>query len=308
MFTDWLTRIKAWFGGPKSPPIIHVPPALPRTQSRYFVAQGVLATLFDEYADHRQSLRGNEEIGWLLLGRRSDDEIHVVGTIPAGTHRDASAVHVSFDIEAQTLASRIVRQTDRRLQIVGIVHTHPGSMRHPSDGDLHGDKQWIRQLQYAEGLFAIGTADGRASAANASTTVVNGLCFSWYALGADDADYRRAEIDVLAGADVGSPLRDIWAAVEWSNKPINRICQLFAAVRLGIITEDGVAWVRVAIVLPWPGQQLYILLSTTEVRYYWEDGQSLVAIDPQEADIEVALLMILTELTRKQAEPWPKSR
>ena len=61
--------------------------------------------------------------------------------------------------------SRIVRQTDRRLTIVGVVHTHPGSLRHPSDGDFRGDSEWVASLRGGEGVFGIGTADGPEAAA-----------------------------------------------------------------------------------------------------------------------------------------------
>ncbi len=292
-----LTRVRSWFRV-QEPATPVCPPTKPK--SRYVVTKDVAATLFNEFAEHRRTARGNEEIGWLLVGHRSGTEIHVIGTIPAGTHRDASAVHVSFDSEAQTLASRIIRQVDRRLQIVGIVHTHPGSMRHPSEGDLQGDRQWIQQLQHAEAIFAIGTADGDASEPN-------GLHFSWYALGVDDDDYRAVEMDFAAGADAGSPLREIWDVVESRSGPLNRICRLYAAVRLGIINEDEATWLRATLALPWTGQQLYLLLSSTEARYYWENGQSFIAIDLQEADIEIAVLMILMELTRKQTEQSPSS-
>ncbi len=301
MFTDWLNRIASWFRRAEQPTIPLQQPEPPSVETRFVVATGVLDTLFGEYAAHRRTSRGSEEIGWLLVGYRTETEVHVVGTIPAGTHRDASAVHVEFDSESQTLASRIIRQSDRRLRIVGIVHTHPGSMRQPSDGDLHGDLQWIRRLQNSEGLFAIGTSDGRTPPNPAHATTADDLRFSWYALAATDSNYRAMAIQSIPHEDVGSPLRAIWEIVEAWHGPVNRICHLFAGIRLGIMTEDGTVWLRATFQLGWPGETIYLLLSTAEARYYWEVGQTLTRVDPQEPDIEVALPTILAELARRRS-------
>src|SRR5579859_6258702 len=138
------------------------PPATAyRPLTRMRLTEGVSATLFDEYASHRETERGREETGWILLGRREPDEALILATLPAGANRDTGEAHVLFDSEAQALASRIVRQADKRLAMLGVVHTHPGSLRHPSDGDYRGDIQWVGQLRGGEGVFGIGTADGK---------------------------------------------------------------------------------------------------------------------------------------------------
>jgi proteasome lid subunit RPN8/RPN11 len=124
------------------------------------LTDGVGHTLFEEFAGHRAEARGEEETGWVLLGLREAREAVVLATLPAGALRDASVAHVRFNSNAQALASRIVRQTNRRLTMLGVVHTHPGSLRHPSDGDLRGDGQWVANLRGHEGVFGIGTADG----------------------------------------------------------------------------------------------------------------------------------------------------
>ena len=116
----------------------HVPAAPPPASSLRRLRQvrltdGVGHTLFEEYAGHRAN-RGEVETGWVLLGLREADEAIVVATLPAGAEADAGVAHVRFNSEAQVVASRIVRQSDRRLRILGVVHTHPGSLRHPSEG------------------------------------------------------------------------------------------------------------------------------------------------------------------------------
>ena len=127
---------------------------------RILLHRGVAQTLFDEYAEHRRTDRSEEETGWLLLGQREEEQAIIRATLPAGADREAGEAHVRFNSTAHAVASRIARQADRRLALLGVVHTHPGSLRHPSDGDFRGDIRWVGQLRGAEGVFAIGTADG----------------------------------------------------------------------------------------------------------------------------------------------------
>jgi proteasome lid subunit RPN8/RPN11 len=148
-------------------PVIRFPAksarAAARQQSlrRLTLTDGVSRTLFEEYASHRRSHRGDEETGWTLLGLRDGDEAIILATLPAGAHCSAGVAHVQFNSSAQALGSRILRQHDRRLTMLGVVHTHPGSLRHPSDGDYQGDSQWVRVLRGCEGVFGIGTVDRR---------------------------------------------------------------------------------------------------------------------------------------------------
>ena len=49
----------------------------------------VMATLFREFTEHRQSQRSEEETGWLILGLRDETTATVMATLPAGANRDA---------------------------------------------------------------------------------------------------------------------------------------------------------------------------------------------------------------------------
>src|SRR5438045_9415836 len=100
-----------------------------RPLRRVTLTDEVTRTLFDEYAAHRRSERGDEETGWVLLGLRDGDEATVVATLPAGMECNAGVAHAHFNTEAQALASRIVRQADRRLRIVGVAPPDPGHPR-----------------------------------------------------------------------------------------------------------------------------------------------------------------------------------
>src|SRR5437660_9887016 len=132
----WLNRLMSWWprrGATELRSTAPVPavPAGPHLK-RIILADGVIRTLFDDYQEHRDSPRGDEEIGWILLGLRTDDEAIALAALPAGTQRDAGAAHIRFNSDAQELASRIVRQQDKRLRVIGVVHTHPGNLRWPS--------------------------------------------------------------------------------------------------------------------------------------------------------------------------------
>ena len=184
---------------------------------RVLLTDGVGRTLFGEFAGHRRE-RGEDETGWVLLGLREAREAVVLATLPAGALADAGVAHVRFNSEAQALASRVVRRSDRRLSIVGVVHTHPGSLRHPSDGDFRGDSEWVANLRGREGVFGIGTADGPgtrgalfAQQLKANVQCWGELRFSWYALGADDAEYRPLPMEVTYGPDLARPLHDLLA-------------------------------------------------------------------------------------------------
>src|SRR5437899_6721752 len=156
---------------------------------RVIITDGVGRTLFEEYAGHQGGQRGEEETGWVLLGVRQEDEALVLATLPAGAERDAGVGHVQFNSSGQVVGSRYVRQTDRRLTILGVVHTHPGSLRHPSDGDFRGDSKWVAQLRGGDGIFGIGTADARPGPTDAVAwqpqphrQCLGDFCLSWYAL------------------------------------------------------------------------------------------------------------------------------
>src|SRR5437867_2008823 len=116
---DWLERLnRRWYGPPPGPAIEAAASATVRKYQRLehvVLTDSVARTLFDGFKTHRQSDRGEEEIGWVLLGVREERQALALATLPAGTRRRAGVAHVQFNGEAQGLASRMLRQWDRRL-------------------------------------------------------------------------------------------------------------------------------------------------------------------------------------------------
>ena len=187
---------------------------------RILLTDGVGRTLFEEYARHRAEDNGEEETGWVLLGLRESSEAVALATLPAGLLGDAGVGHIRFNSIAQAVGSRIVRQVDRRLTILGVVHTHPGSLRHPSAGDLRGDRGWVQRLRGKEGVFAIGTADGRSAASlfaqqpRPNVQCLGELRFSWYSLRQGERGYRPLPVEVTIGPDLARHLHPVWTTLE----------------------------------------------------------------------------------------------
>ncbi len=57
----------------------------------------VCRTIFDDFGKHRRGKRGEEEIGWVLLGVREATSALVLATLPAGANREAGVAHVRFN-------------------------------------------------------------------------------------------------------------------------------------------------------------------------------------------------------------------
>jgi hypothetical protein len=262
-------------------------------------------TLFEEYATHRQGPRGHEETGWLLLGLREENQAIVLATLPAGVDLQAGVAHVWFNSSGQVLASRIVRQINRRLAMLGVVHTHPGSLRHPSDGDYHGDSRWVTCLRGREGVFGIGTADGdpetdgtliysRQTKPHVQT--MGSLCLSWYALGEGDGNYRPLPVDITLGPDLARPLHPLWPTIEYHAERVERLYCQQAGVRFEVVADPEPTALALNIPLAEPGQWIRVWLKGKEIRYFLVRGDDILAVDCQEPAVDRGVYLVLAEL------------
>jgi len=270
------------------------------------LTDGVGRTLFEEFANHRAEARGDEETGWLLLGLREAREAIVVATLPAGPRRDASVAHVRFNSSAQVLASRIVRQSDRRLTTVGVVHTHPGSLRRPSDGDLRGDRQWVANLRGKEGVFGIGTADGVPTPGDLfayqprpHVQCLKGLRFSWYALRQGDSAYRPLPVEVTIGPDLARALHGIWATLELHAERIERLYRQQSALRFEVMSDEWGAGLLLILPLAEPGDSLRVLIRPKEVRYYLLRSGEVLEVHHHDEWVDRGVYLLLAELAAR---------
>jgi len=289
------------------PAILDTTPPAPRTYKRLervLLTDEVCRTLFEEYTAHRQSDRGEEETGWVLLGVREANEAVVLATLPAGAERSAGVSHVRFNASGQALASRIVRQWDRRLTMLGVVHTHPGSLRHPSDGDFQGDSQWVEHLRGREGIFGIGTADADPSAEG--TTIAQQperhmqcwgeLCFCWYALLQGDRHYRPVPVALTLGPDLARPLHPVWLTIERYAEQLDRLCRQQAGVTFQVVSGLYGPALAVNLSLAEPNQKLRLIVEDKEVRYYLVRDGELLEVETHEAQVDRAVYLVLAEL------------
>jgi proteasome lid subunit RPN8/RPN11 len=299
---------RSWFREHLPPREVIEAPAAPAARTyerlgRVVLTDEVSRTLFEEFAAHREGARGEEETGWVLLGVREADHAVVLATLPAGAHREAGVAHVRFNSSGQALASRIVRQWDRRLVMLGVVHTHPGSLRHPSDGDYQGDSQWVGQLRGREGIFGIGTADaepGRgpvvARQPQPYMQCLGELCLSWYSLREGDRNYRPVRVELTLGPDLARPLHPIWMTIERYADQLDRLCRQQAGVAFRAVEgPDGPA-LGVEVKLAEPGELLRLVIRGKEAQYYLVRGDELLAVDPDEERVDRGVYLLLAEL------------
>jgi proteasome lid subunit RPN8/RPN11 len=281
------------------------PPAVATTLRRLRqvrLTDGVGHTLFEEYAAHRVH-QGEVETGWILLGLREADEAIVVATLPAGAEADAGVAHVRFNSEAQVVASRIVRQSDRRLRILGVVHTHPGSLRHPSDGDLRGDRLWVTQLRGGDGVFGIGTADGVVSGPalvahqpRPHVQVWGELRCTWYGLAATDRSYRPLPVEVTYGPDLARPLHDLWPVLEAHAPRLERLFKQQAGLRFEVVDGSGGRALVLRIPLAEPASALRVLVRQKDVRYYVVRGEEVFEVEHGHPCPDRGVYLLLAEL------------
>lgn len=288
------------------PPAELLPASSPKTYrrlERVRVTDQVCRTLFEEYREHRRSQRGEEEIGWVLLGVREESEALVLATLPAGANRDAGVAHVLFNSSGQALASRIVWQYERRIVMLGVVHTHPGSLRHPSEGDYQGDSVWVGRLRGGDGIFGIGTADAKgnngaviAHQPEEHRQVLGELCFSWYALSEGDKRYRKLPLDVTLGPDLAKPLHPIWDILEFHAEALDRLCRQQSGMTFDVISgHDGPA-LTAQVPLAEKGSFVQVVMERDDVQFLVHDGGMTSSVDPEEEAVDRAVYLILAEL------------
>ncbi len=265
----------------------------------------VSRTLFGEYAAHRATDRGAEETGWVLLGLREADAAVVVATLPAGADRDAGEEHVRFNTEAQALASRIVRQDDRRLTLLGVVHTHPGTLRHPSGGDLRGDREWVKRLRGKQGVFAIGTVDDRPGDANIGehpkphVQKLRDLRFDWYTLTDGDAAYHPVATELTLGPDLATPLRPVWPVIEAHAVRLDRLARQQTGVRFAVVSGTESPTLAVDVPLAETGQAIRLLVTTKSVRFIYVAGGDVFQADlPAGTEPDQGVYLLLAELAK----------
>jgi proteasome lid subunit RPN8/RPN11 len=273
---------------------------------RIILADDVSRALFAEFAAHRSSDRGTEETGWVLLGIRRTDEAVVLATLPAGAGREADEAHVRFNSAAQAFASRVVRQGHRQLTLLGVVHTHPGSLRHPSSGDYRGDIDWVANLRGGEGVFGIGTADAAPNpdagiSWNPAPNVqcFGELCLSWYVLANSDRNYRPLAVDLTIGPDLAAVLRPVWEELELHAERLDRLAHQLNRVTFAVAPGNQKSALTMTVPLGDDGRAIRVELEGKVVRYRLLTRDGVLAADLGEDRVDVGVYLMLSELAAR---------
>ncbi len=229
--------------------------------------------------------------------------VRIAGEVARTAEREAGEAHIRFNSSAQAVASRIVRQSDKRLALLGVVHTHPGTLRHPSDGDFRGDIQWVGQLRGGDGVFGIGTADGKYARPSdelwqprANMHCRGDLCFSWYSLREGSRHYQALPAELISGADLALPLRAVWPILEEHAERLDRLARQQAKVTFECLAEPDRTALTLVVPLAEPGLALRVVLTGKEVRYFLSRDGSLLAADLCEPHADRGVYRLLAEL------------
>jgi hypothetical protein len=281
----------------------HAGPRAVQPVQRVFLTDGVMRTLFEEYAAHRASACGEEETGWVILGHRDTSDAAVLATLPAGAQRQAGVAHIQFNTMGQAVGGRILRQADRRLTMLGVVHTHPGTLRHPSDGDFRADRTWIAQLRGQEGIFGIGTADGVCANGDQISQrprphlqTLGNLCLSWYGLRQGDDRYHPLPVELILGPDLARPLHFIWPTIENHAEQLDRLARQQVGVQFDLVEGRKGPALAVTVPLAEPGNAVRVLLEGKEARYFVVRGGDYLLADGPDGCVDQGVYLLLAEL------------
>ncbi|WP_232055992.1 Mov34/MPN/PAD-1 family protein [Tuwongella immobilis] len=270
----------------------------------------VVDLLFREYQSHRESRRGNEELGWLLLGERGEDWARVTATLPAGEYREASAVHIRMNADGQVLGHRILSQSVPNLTLLGIAHTHPGSLRVPSGGDYAGDSVWVRRLVGQEGIFAIGTADGKSDPrpdefpdGDAERPGDADIRWHWYKLAHGDAHYSDLPITIVDGNDAAAHLRPVWPIIERYAVRLDRLARQLSRVRFEIPeideSSEQTPLLKVEVTLPERNSYLWVVMDGQNIQYFWVRDGKILQPNLEEPAPDCGVYRMLAELANR---------
>lgn len=220
--------------------------------------------------------------------------------------READEGHVKFNSAAQAFASRVVRQGHRQLTLLGVLHTHQGSLRHPSSGDYRGDVRWVANLRGCEGVFGIGTADAEPNPVAGiswqpapNVQCLGELCLSWYALGAKDRNYRPLPVELTIGPDLAAHLRPVWDELEAHAERLDRIARQLSRVKFEVAAGQVKPALTFTVPLPDDAGAVRVELEGKAVRYRLLTQDGAMAADFKEDRVDVGVFLMLSELAAR---------
>jgi hypothetical protein len=191
--------------------------------------------------------------------------------------------------------------------MLGVVHTHPGTLRHPSSGDYRGDIQWVANLKGHEGVFGIGTADadtgveaGISWQPASNVQCLGNLRLTWYVLGKDDQNYRVLPVELSIGPDLAAPLRPVWNELEAHAERLYRLAQQMSRVKFEVTAGHRKPALALTIPLPDGSRAVRVELEGKDVRYRLQTpDRGELAADLREDRVDVGVFLMLSELAAR---------
>jgi len=285
------------------------------------INSGVLRTMFEDFHAHRGTARGEEETGWLLIGRRESAGVVIEAALPPGEFRDAGVAHVNMNSTAQSVAMRILKKAHPDLDVLGVAHTHPGRLNRPSHGDYQGDSLWVPKLRKREGIFAIGvwdfdkTLNSGCDAAKYQLEEddgadVRGVCssshssgrahFFWFALAQGDGWYRHLSVEEMPGEDLGREIRGHWEVIEHFAGSIDRLVHMQPALQMGLIPLEMMEVPTMVLCQPLAreGEELQVVLQGREVGFFRMTPENPEEIVGPSERLDAAFYEVMARLAR----------
>lgn len=285
------------------------------------IHSGVLRSMFGDFLAHKETDRGEDETGWLLLGTRKAGAKVIEAALPAGEFRDAGVSHVNMNSTAQAVAMRILKKAHPELDVLGVAHTHPGRLNRPSNGDFQGDRLWVPNLRGGEGIFAIGIwscgnpvnpGDGPMNTcgedddaaeilgAGSRSHSMGGAVFNWFSLASGESWYRGLSVEETPGVDLGLEIRGHWDLIEFFAGSIERLVQMQPGIQMGLIPLGSMATPTMVLCQPLAraGEELQVVLQGRGAGFFHMGMENPEEIAGPPENLVTAFYEVMARLSR----------
>jgi hypothetical protein len=196
-----------------------------------------------------------------------------------------------------------LRQGKRQLTILGVVHTQPNSLRHPTSADYRGDIEWVANLREKEGVFGIGTADAEPSPEAGigwqpapNVQCLGELRLTWYSLATGDRNYRPLPVELTIGRDLALPLRPVWGELEAHAERLERLARQLVGMKFEVCPGHQKPALALTVPLPDDGRAIRVELEGKAVRYRLLGPTGTLAAALTEDRVDVGVFLMLSEL------------
>ena len=159
------------------------------------------------------------------------------------------------------------------------------------------------QLRGGEGIFGIGTADGKFAghadeiwSPRDNIQALGDLCLTWYSLRTEGRNYRSIPVQLVAGPDLAAPLRSVWSILEENGERLERLAQQVAKVSFEVIPDEQHSALAVNVALPGIERKLRAVLGKKEIHYFLVREGAVLAADLRDSYIDRGIYRLLADV------------